>query len=116
MSQAPALTTTVTAEVVIEPRIKRQLLTELRAYQALKTQIDTLTAQMDTRKAAVSAIREQIGEEKLAVDGYKVSHIQGTYEVLDKKKLVQLGCAMAWIEEATELKPKKAYDKISCPE
>ena len=112
---ALAVTTTQTTELVIEPRLKRQLLLRLKTYQALKGQIDALTAKMDAEKAAVAVIREQVGEDKLACDGYKVSRIQGTYEVLDKKKLVELGCAMAWIQEATELRPKKEHIRISCP-
>ncbi len=112
---ALAVTTTQTTELVIEPRLKRQLKLYLDSYQKLKFAIDELTEQMDSKKAQIAAIREQVGEDKLACDGYKVSRIQGTYEVLDKKKLVELGCAMAWIQEATELKPKKEHIRISCP-
>lgn len=115
MSLTTTVTTTATTELVIKPRLKQKLMTSLKSYQELMTQRKILDDAIAVFQKDIETAREEIGEDKLALDGFKVTRIFGTYEKLDKKKLVELGCAMAWIEEATELKPKKPYNKISCP-
>ncbi len=77
--------------------------------------MDALKSAMDKRKANIGVIREEVGVDTLALEGFRVTKVQGTTSSIDKKKLVELGCAMAWIEEATVIKPKRAYEKISLP-
>jgi hypothetical protein len=101
--------------VKIAPRIKRQLLTALKGYAELKAQRDMIDSRMDAHKAEVGDIREALGEEKLEIEGFKIAHVQGTQKKLNHQTLISLGCAAAWITEATEEHPKKAYEKITCP-
>lgn len=115
MALTTSVTTTATTELVIEPKLKKQLLASLKEYQELKKLRDKINAQMDEQQTIIERSREVIGETKLALNGFRITRICGTHKVQDNKKLVQLGCAMAWIEEATEVKPKKPYTLISCP-
>ena len=108
-------TTTTTHEVKLRPTVKRKLLTELRSYAALKSQLDTLKHAMDKIKDTVQHIREETGEPALALDGFKITHVCPQRSTLDHKKLIELGCAAAWITEATVTKPTKDYERISCP-
>lgn len=108
-------TTTVTKEVKLDARLKRRLLTEFRTYAELKQQADALKAAMDKHKDSIAKLREETGEMSISLEGFKTSRVQPTRSVLNKKKLVELGCAVAWIEEATETKPTKAYEKVTVP-
>ncbi len=110
-----SVTATTTTVVKLKPTVKRMLLTELKAYQALAAQLATIKHAMDVRKGKIGTLRESTGEDSISLDGFKVTRVTGTHSTLDKKKLVELGCAMAWIEEATTTKPKKAYEKVTCP-
>lgn len=115
MAITTTVTTTATTKLVIEPKLKQRLKLDLVAYAELKALRDEIDEKLTERHMAIERCRGAIGEDTLAIDGFKVTRIYGTYESLNKKKLVELGCAMAWIEEATERRPKKAYNKISCP-
>ena len=115
MAPALAVTTTQTTQVTIAPRIKRKLLTALHEYATLKARRAALDAEMDTFKTEIGDIRESLGEEHLELDGFKVSHVQGFTKKLNHQTLIALGCAAAWIQEATENRPKKAYELITCP-
>lgn len=108
-------TTTTTTTVEISPRIARKLLVECKAYAALKEQRDAIEKAMDGHKARAAAIREETGEKAIKVEGYTVRRVEPQRSSLDKMKLVELGCAMAWVEEATVTKPTKPYDRIVCP-
>lgn len=109
------LTATTETTVKLAPSVKRKLLTNLRLYQELKAQIAALQAQSDAAKAEVEELRQTVGEDKLELEGYKIAYVQGVRGVLDHKKLIELGCAAAWIAEATENKPNKPFIKITCP-
>ncbi len=109
------VTTTATTELVIEPKLRQRLKLDLVAYAELKALQNEIAEKLAERHVAIEAIREKIGEKSLTLDGFKITRIEGTYEKLDKKKLVELGCAVAWIQEATTLQPKKSYNKITCP-
>ncbi len=108
-------TVTTTREIKLSVSIRRKLLTELQAFQELKTQRDAIQSAMDMHKATVARLRESTGEKSIQIDGFISTHVTGETSKLDKKKLVELGCALAWIEEATTTKPKKAFEKITCP-
>ena len=109
-------TTTVTQTVELSPQLKRQLLNELKAYQGLKAQQDALELALANKKANIGRLREKSGEKALELEGYKISLVEPVRSVLNKRKLIELGCAMAWIEEATELVPTKSYEKVTCPD
>jgi len=108
-------TTTVTQEVILKPSVRRRLLVEFKAYQALKAQVDALEEKMNAHKAAAGLLREGTDQKSLSLDGFKITKVTGTTKKLDKNKLCELGCALAWIEEATTEKPKKPYELITCP-
>ena len=115
MAPALAVTTTQTTQVTIAPRIKRKLLAALHEYATLKQKRAALDVEMDTFKTEIGDIRESLGEEHLELDGFKVSHVQGFTKKLNHMKLIELGCAASWIEMATENRPKKGYELVTCP-
>lgn len=109
-----ALTTTTT-EITLKPAIRRRLLTELQAYQELKAEKERIEAAMDAHKAVIGDLRESTGVTSLELEGFKITHVTPTRSTLDEKKLVELGCALAWIEEATVIKPTRSFNKVTCP-
>lgn len=115
LSQQAKATTTVTRTVELKPTVRRKLLTELQAYHDLKERRDAIEAAMDEHKANIGSIREATGEKAILLEGFKITRVEPTRKTLNHAKLIELGCAAAWIEEATESKPTKAYDKVTCP-
>ena len=113
----PTLTATVTTtkDIVLKPALRRKLMTELRAYAAIKDQIAILEHAKDKHKAVIGALRDDTGEQSIALEGFKVTLVAPVRSVLNKQKLIALGCAAAWLEEATEQKPGRAYNKITLP-
>ncbi len=108
-------TTTVTKTVIIKPKTLQKLKDELKAYGKLKVELEKIKAKMDAGKERIGELRESTGEDKLAVDGFSIALVQPVRAVLNHEKLIALGCAVSWIEEATEHKPTKPYEKITCP-
>lgn len=109
------LQATTTQTVKLAPQLRRKLLTELRAYAELKQQAAAIASAMEKHKSAVSKIREDLGETSIAIEGFKVTQVIPTRSTLDKKKLVELGCAAAWINEATVVAPGRPYTKLTTP-
>src|ERR1035437_10267166 len=109
-------TTTVTQIVELSPKLKRQLLNELKAYQGLKAQQDALELALANKKANIGRLREKSGEKALELEGYKISLVEPVRKELDKKKFVELGGSLAMLENATVSCPTKSYERISCPE
>ena len=101
--------------VELAPKVRLSLKRKMLEYEALHASIKALEKQLDAKKAEIGEIRDQLGEVSIEVDGYRVTLVGGTRRQLNKKKLIALGCAAAWIEEATEEKPTKAYEKITLP-
>ena len=88
----------------------------LRAYADLKAQRDVLDHAIEKAKQTLGETLTAVGESSIELDGFKLTRVEGqTYKKLNEQKLVELGCAIAWIREATENHPKKAYVKISLP-
>ncbi len=115
LRQETKATTTVTKTVAIKPKTLQALKTSLKEYAGLKALLDATQAKMDAKKAAIGELRESTGEDKLTVDGFSLALVQPVRKVLNHQKLVELGCAVAWIEEATENVPTTPYEKITCP-
>jgi hypothetical protein len=115
LTQTTKATTTVTQVVKIKPKTLQKLRAGLQVYANLKAQRDLIDGQMTALKGEIGELRESTGEDKLAVDGFSLALVQPVRKELNKAKLISLGCAAAWIEEATENKPTKPYEKITCP-
>lgn len=115
LRQTTKATTTVTKEVTIKPKTLQKLREELKGYAKLKAEIDALTEKLAKKKETIGELRESTGEDKLTVDGFSLALVQPVRKVLNHEKLIALGCAVSWIEEATEHKPTKPYEKVTCP-
>jgi hypothetical protein len=115
LRQQAKATTTVTKEISIKPKTLQALRLKLKTYAALKRQLDETQAKMDEAKGEIGELRESTGEDALSIDGFSLALVQPVRKVLNHEKLVALGCAVAWIEEATENKPSTPYEKITCP-
>ena len=108
--------TTTKAEIQIAPALKRRTLQTLRQYADLKAQRDALDRDIDKTKAALDETLDAVGEPSIELDGFKLTRVEGqTYKKVNEAKLVELGCAVAWIREATENHPKKSYLKVTIP-
>lgn len=107
--------TTVTHEVKIKPKTLAALRLKLRTYAGLKAQLDAIQERMDAAKAEIGELRESTGEDTLSIDGFSLALVQPVRKVLNHEKLIALGCAVAWLEEATENVPTKPYEKVSLP-
>ncbi len=115
LTQTTKPTTTVTQVVKIKPKTLQKLRASLSVYANLKAQLDLIKGQMDSLKEEIGELRESTGEDKLAVDGFSIALVQPVKATLNQAKLIELGCAAAWITQATEHKPTKPYEKITCP-
>ncbi len=112
-----SLTVTATAKTTLKiaPSLKRRTMQTLRVYNELKREREALDTEMDKCKVILGETLATLGETAIELEGYKLTTVTGTYKKLNEQKLVELGCAIAWIREATEEHPKKSYTKISCP-
>lgn len=115
----PSLNTTATVttskEVKLSVRVTRKLLTELRGYAELKAQRNAIDAAMDGHKAAIEALRETTGEQKILLEGFSVALVSPVRSSLDKKRLLEAGVSMAQIEAGTVTRPTKPYTKVTVP-
>ena len=107
----PTLDTTVD----LAPEVITALRPKLARYQKLHAQIAGLKQVEETLKVEIGILRDSTGEMSIELDGIKITLVGGTQKKLNKKRLIALGCAVAWLEEATEIVPKKAYEKITLP-
>lgn len=114
---APVPEETVDPEVdtILTPTQQQAVRQVCREYQQLDAQIKVLEAKRDEKKARLGTLRDEAGVISLMFEGFKVTLVGGVRNVLNKKKLIALGCKASWLEEATEMKPSKAYEKISLP-
>lgn len=99
----------------LTPLVQQSLRQACREYQMLDAQIKVLEAKRDVKKAQLGAIRDEAGVMSLLFEGFKVTLVGGVRKVQNVKKLIALGCKKEWLEEATDLKPSKPYEKISLP-
>jgi hypothetical protein len=111
------LTTAVAEEPEVElaPKVRLNLTQKFIEYAGLRQRVKELEAQAESVKADIALIRENEGAITLSVNGYRTTLVGGTRKTLNKKKLIALGCAAAWIEMATEEKPTREYEKITLP-
>lgn len=115
----PHLTTSITTTekpvVTLKPRVRAQLLTELRHYADLHQQKKALEAAMDQAKTTIGALREATGETSLSLEGYTITQVAAVRAKLNVKKLIAQGVTVAQIEMATETIPSKPYERITLP-
>ena len=112
---ALTLTTTQTTEVVLRPALKTKLMKRLKAYAELRQSLKDIEAQMDAAKADIGLLREEAGVKTLAVDGFHITQVTNLRTSLNKMKLIEMGVTTDMLEEATETKPGRPYEKITCP-
>lgn len=105
---------TTTEEVVLQPKVRRALLAQLRRYEALTAEIRALKAQTADITAKVRELRESTGYGSLDIEGFKVTNVVGTYTKYNDKKLLTW-ISTAQLAEAKETRPRKAYERISVP-
>ena len=111
----PIATTTQTTEVKLKPVLRRKLLTELKVYGELKSQLNALEAAMKKHRTSIEACMVESGEQSLAIDGYKSTMVFPSRSKLDKKKFVALGGSLELLEQATISTPGKPYVKVTLP-
>lgn len=116
LRQTTKATVTETRTVTIKPKTLLKLRTELKEYAGLKKKLDAIQSQIDNKKASIGELRESTGEDKLSIDGFSLALVQPVRKVLNHEKLIAAGCAVAWIEAATENRPTTPYERITCPE
>ncbi len=115
MAIKQTVTVSTTQELVLAPKVRRQLLMELKVYQELKAQRDAIELAMDKHKAAIGAIRDETGEMSLEIDGFKTTLVAGSRKKFNPKKYVTLGGDLDLYNQAVEEKPTKPFEKITCP-
>lgn len=112
----PHTTVTAKSEVQLTPALRGKLEKRLRVFADLKAKFDLAKDALDREKRVLGGLREQTGEQSLTLEGYgTITEVRGTSKKLDKKKLVALGCALSWIEEATTESPKRPYELVTLP-
>jgi hypothetical protein len=112
---AATATVTTTTEVRLEPKVRQKLLTKLRTYAGKKAQLDALKAEMESLNTEIEDIRCDIGEEKVELEGFSVKLVAGTHSKFNPNKFVAAGGDLAIYNQSVEIKPKKAFTKITCP-
>ncbi len=125
MSRA-TLTQTMTQTVKLQPKVQRQLLTELNGYASIAAEMTGLDAAKKAHSSSVLALAlREVDADKFELEGYKVAVVKGARDRrLDKEAVVKrlvkdgkysLKAAMALIEDCTSDKPKKDHVRITVP-
>lgn len=118
MPKATATATATVSEthvVKLAPLVRRRLLTSLRVYGELKTQLEAIKLEMSKAKDNIEGALIDTGETSIALDGYKATYVSPVRTHLGKQKLIASGVTLAQIEGATIVRPGKSYVKVSTP-
>lgn len=108
-------TVSTTKEITLKPALKRKLMTELRAYAAIKEQLKTLEHAADKHKDVIGKLREETGEQSLAIEGFKVTQVAPIRKKFNAKKFILIGGDISLFNEAHEDVPGKPFEKITLP-
>lgn len=112
---ATTASVSTTTELALTPKLRKRLLAGLQNYQTIAAQIKELKAMQAMEVAEVEAVREILGQDKFAYEGFKVARVTGFTAGGQKQNLIDAGIiSLSQWEDATENKPKKVYTKISC--
>lgn len=108
---------TITTQVELSPKLLATVHAKALAIQRAQADMAALKDKIADYKSDIEAAFIEAGEANALMDGVEVNGIPvkmvcGTTSKLNKKRLVELGCSPAWLEEATEVVPKKAYVKV----
>lgn len=115
MALATNATVSTTKEIRLDPSLRRKLLTKLKTWQTLDQQIKALELAKKKMNKEIGTLRDETGEMSVQLEGFTVTLVAPVRKVLNEQKLISLGCAAAWIQEATDNVPSRAYDKITPP-
>ena len=107
-------------EVKLSHQLKQKALIKLKEHARLSAEIKAREERKKAIAAEIDTLFTDAGEGNALfngtdIDGYKVKMICGESASLDKKRLIELGCEQAWIEEATTITPNKPYIRITPP-
>lgn len=115
LMSAPVATVSTTKEIRLEPKLRKKLVTELRAYDALHTQLKTIQHAMGVKKNAIEALRAETDEQSVGIEGFTVTLVAPIRHVFDPKTFVSNGGDLAIYNQSHIDVPSKPYTKISCP-
>ena len=115
------ITATVQQVVQLTATAATRLKTYLQVYSDLAIQRAEVDEAMDDAKAQVEAIRESTGLDKLGLDGYTITRVNGAKrlklnETKLKKLLIANGLDLDLIDQCYEETVSKAYTKITANE
>jgi len=112
-----ALTVTVstTQEIKLAPAIRRKLLTEFRAYAAVKAQMATLQHALDKHKGVIAGLRDETGEQSLEIDGFRTTLVAPIRKKFSPKRFVANGGDLAIYNASIDEVPSRPYEKVSLP-
>lgn len=111
----PTITATTTHEIKLAPTIRRKLLTKLKTYAELRSQLKIIESAMEKQKAEIGALRDETGEQSIELEGFKVTLVAGVRKKFNPKKFVAIGGDLDLYNQAVEEKLNKPYEKISVP-
>jgi hypothetical protein len=120
------VTTTVTEEVKLSPKLERQILTELQGYAACHAESKALKAGADEHRNNLFALADaNVDADSFQVEGFKIAVVRNAIDRrLDKQKLVKrlvkdkkytAEAAMALLADCTTDKPKKDHVRVTVP-
>ena len=117
MSLSTAVTTTITTTetVKLTPKQKVMLRKKLKLWAELHLQEKVAKAAKAKAAAEVRALREVIGVEGLAFEGFTVKNVTSLRDYFDKQKFVELGGSVETYNNAVVKKPGTAYERITAP-
>lgn len=109
---------TTTTDVKLDTRLRTKLLGYLGQYATVAGQIKELKAGKDDLTAAIRKLRESTGASSLDLEGFKMTDVGGDSFDRDAtyKKLMSMhGLTIEDIKACEVHKPKKRFEKITCP-
>lgn len=108
------VTVAQTTELVLSPKLTLALQTKLTAYAKLAAEKKALKLHMDKLTAELDLLRDEAEEMSVNVEGYgTVTLVAGEYSKFNPKLFVSLGGELSVYKAAVELKPKKAFTKVT---
>lgn len=120
------VTTTVTEQITIAPKVQRKLLTELQGYASCQAEQKVLKVAADEHRANILTIADaEVEAEKFEIEGFKVAVVKGAMDRrLDKQALLKrlvkdghysLKSAQAMLDDCTTERTKKDHVRVTCP-